>query len=125
MRNCPRVTISRISTLPCQRMQPLSSSQQQDGSDSGPDRDPVGQRERECAEDIGVEVENEHDNSDSRFAIIAASDHVFGVEDSEPSPKDDKAAGEWNKMDWIEKIKRASAQREQRECADYPPAGFH
>ena len=103
---------------PRQRVQFLAAGEQQDHGDRGADRDPVRQRERHRAEEIGVDVEQGNDQPDIRLAGLVGLTDMLAIEDREPGAEHQKAGGERDEMHRIEQVEHAAGERQHRKGAD-------
>jgi hypothetical protein len=101
----------------------LATSEQQDRRHRGSHGDPIGQRQGDYTEQVGVNVEQQDHEADIRPSLLVTFANMLGVEDSEPRPEYQQTAGERKEMDGIEEVQHASGKRQDRECAD-PSSAF-
>src|SRR5579862_293028 len=82
------------------------------------------QRQSNCAEHIGVDVQHRHHEADVGFSLFVGFARVLLIVDEEPGTEDEKSAGKRDKMHRVEQVEHAATQRQHRKGADAAGASY-
>ena len=99
-------------------MKLFAAGEQQNGDDGEAHGEPGRQRQRDRAEQIGVDVERRHHQPDIRLALVVALADMLPVEDREPNAEHDQSGGERDEMGRVEQVEHATGGGEDRKGAD-------
>jgi hypothetical protein len=91
-------------------MQPLPAGEEEHRDDCRSDGYPLGQRQRDRPKKIGVDIQHEHHQADTRLAFLVARLDVLTIENEEPGPEHHESTGEREKVSRIEEVQHTPAR---------------
>jgi hypothetical protein len=101
-----------------QLVQPLTAGEEQHRDHRRPDRDPVGQRQRDGPQEIGVHIQQQHHQPDIRLSVLVTLSDVLTIKHEEPRSEQHEAPGEGDEPVPIKEVQHPASEREHRERAD-------